>query len=101
MTEADLDQALGLQVAGSVSLRRGRSLSPRARRSRCDTRYDNSAGQPAQPSSSSAARAEYGPESTDEMGDLWLQFVARSAEDTGRLAASYREHELHKDLDRG
>jgi Flp pilus assembly protein TadD len=59
--------------------------------------YDNSAGNPRNPHRP-PRRVQYGPESTDEMGDLWLQFVARSAEDTGRLASSYREHELRKDL---
>jgi Flp pilus assembly protein TadD len=59
--------------------------------------YDNSDGNPRNPHHP-PRRVQYGPESTDEMGDLWLQFVARSPADTGRLAASYREHELKKDL---
>lgn len=59
--------------------------------------YDNSDGNPRNPHQP-PQRVQYGPESTDEMGDLWLQFVARSAADTERLAASYREHELRKDI---
>ena len=59
--------------------------------------YDNSAGNPRNPNHP-PRRVQYGPESTDEMGDLWLQFVARSAADTERLATSYRDHELRKDV---
>jgi len=59
--------------------------------------YDNSAGNPHNPHHP-PRRVQYGPESTDEMGDLWLQFVTRSAADTERLATSYRGHELKKDL---
>ena len=56
--------------------------------------------QPAQPHRP-PRRVQCGPESTDGMGDLWLQFVARSPEDTGRLATSYREHEPAQGPDRG
>jgi Flp pilus assembly protein TadD len=59
--------------------------------------YDNSADNPRNPHRP-PQRVQYGPESTDEMGDLWLQFVARASSDTGVLAASYRQHELQKDI---
>ena len=59
--------------------------------------YDNSDGNPRNPRHP-PQRVEYGPESTNEMGDLWLQLVARSSADTQRLAESYREHELQKDV---
>lgn len=59
--------------------------------------YDNSADNPRNPRRP-PRRVEYGPESTDEMGDLWLQLVARSSADTQELARSYREHELKKDV---
>jgi tetratricopeptide (TPR) repeat protein len=70
---------------------------PRATKVTMRYSYDNSAGNPRNPHRP-PRRVQYGPESTDEMGDLWLQFVARSPEDTGRLATSYREHDLRKDL---
>lgn len=73
-----------------VSLPRGTTVTMRYT-------YDNSADNPRNPHHP-PRRVQYGPESTDEMGDLWLQFVARSAADTERLAASYREHELRKDI---
>jgi Flp pilus assembly protein TadD len=59
--------------------------------------YDNSDGNPRNPHRP-PARVMYGPESSDEMGDLWLQLVARSVDETQILATSYREHELEKDI---
>ena len=59
--------------------------------------YDNSAANPRNPHRP-PQRVEYGPESSNEMGDLWLQLVARSRGDTQALADSYREHELRKDV---
>jgi tetratricopeptide (TPR) repeat protein/mono/diheme cytochrome c family protein len=44
---------------------------------------------------------QYGPRSSDEMGDLWLRFVPRTPDDYLTLASAYRSRELRKDIDAG
>ena len=61
--------------------------------------YDNSASNPANPSRP-PVRVQDGPQSSDEMGDLWLRFVAASRDDTARLAQSFVENERRKDIAR-
>ncbi len=55
--------------------------------------WDNSAANPANPSDPPRA-VDYGPEATDEMGDLWLQVVPRRAEDLASLSADFGRKEL-------
>jgi tetratricopeptide (TPR) repeat protein len=57
--------------------------------------YDNSAENPHNPSHP-PRRVVYGPQSSDEMGDLWLRFVPRNAGDAATLARSYLSNELRK-----
>jgi Flp pilus assembly protein TadD len=59
--------------------------------------YDNSAANPRNPHRP-PARVVYGPQSTDEMGDLWLRLLPRSAADSSVLAAAFGRNELRKDL---
>jgi len=70
---------------------------PRGTRITMAYTYDNSASNPANPSRP-PVRVHYGPQSSDEMGDLWLQFVAASRDDTARLAQSFVENERRKDI---
>lgn len=44
------------------------------------------------------SRVVFGPESTNEMGDLWLRLLPRTPADLTTLARSYKEHELRKDI---
>ena len=59
--------------------------------------YDNSAANKHNPRAM-PAHVAYGPQSSDEMGDLWLRLVPRNAADAAILARSYRENELSKDI---
>jgi tetratricopeptide (TPR) repeat protein len=62
--------------------------------------YDNSdqnEHNPAHPPKS----VKYGPQSTDEMGDLWLRLVPHTAADFNALARSYMANELGKDITAG
>jgi len=59
--------------------------------------YDNSAANKHNPRKT-PAHVVYGPESSDEMGDLWLRLLPRNAQDAAILARSYRENELTKDI---
>jgi tetratricopeptide (TPR) repeat protein len=68
-----------------VSLPRGTTVTMRFT-------YDNSAGNPENPHHP-PIRVMAGQRSTDEMGNLLLQFVARSAEDRAGLLASFARHE--------
>ncbi|HUR33346.1 MAG TPA: tetratricopeptide repeat protein [Vicinamibacterales bacterium] len=60
--------------------------------------YDNSAANPRNPHSP-PARVVYGPQSTDEMGDLWLRFLPRTRGDAVVLAQSFTENESRKNLE--
>lgn len=57
--------------------------------------YDNSDSNPRNPSHP-PQRVVYGPQSADEMGDLWLRFLPKNLTDAATLAASYEENELRK-----
>jgi len=59
--------------------------------------YDNSAANKHNPRAM-PAHVVYGPQSSDEMGDLWLRLLPRNAADAAILARSYRDNELSKDI---
>ena len=59
--------------------------------------YDNSAANKHNPRSA-PAHVVYGPQSSDEMGDLWLRLLPQNAADAVILARSYGENELRKDV---
>jgi tetratricopeptide (TPR) repeat protein len=59
--------------------------------------YDNSADNKHNPHST-ASHVVYGPQSSDEMGDLWLRLLPQTAADAEVLARSYRANELAKDI---
>ena len=58
--------------------------------------YDNSPANPRNPDRP-PRRVLYGQNSADEMGDLWLQVVARTPEDRARLAADFIPKVLTED----
>jgi Flp pilus assembly protein TadD len=60
--------------------------------------YDNSAGNTRNPHQP-PQRVVYGPQSSDEMGDLWLRLLPHSRADAAVLARSFVENELRKDID--
>jgi tetratricopeptide (TPR) repeat protein len=70
---------------------------PRGTRVTMRYTYDNSAAN-RRNAVRPPARVMFGPESTDEMGDLWLRFLPRTTADAVTLARSYQEHELAKDI---
>jgi Flp pilus assembly protein TadD len=59
--------------------------------------YDNSAANPRNPARP-PVHVTYGPQSTDEMGDLWLRLLPHSRADAAILARAFVENELRKDL---
>ena len=59
--------------------------------------YDNSAANRHNPRRS-PARVQFGPQSSDEMGDLWLRLLPGTIDDANTLASAYREHELANDI---
>jgi Flp pilus assembly protein TadD len=59
--------------------------------------YDNSAANPRNPHQP-PKEVRYGPHSTDEMGDLWLQVVPRNSADARILARDYNERELRANV---
>jgi tetratricopeptide (TPR) repeat protein len=59
--------------------------------------YDNSASNPRNPQVP-PQRVHWGQNSTDEMGDLWIQVVAHSAEDTSRLVREFRQKVFREDI---
>jgi Flp pilus assembly protein TadD len=59
--------------------------------------YDNSTANASNPSRP-PVRVEYGPQSTDEMGDLWLRFRPRTRREASVLAQSFLDNELRKNL---
>ncbi|OFW27009.1 MAG: hypothetical protein A3H97_09130 [Acidobacteria bacterium RIFCSPLOWO2_02_FULL_65_29] len=70
---------------------------PRGTRVTMRYRYDNSAGN-RRYTRRPPARVVFGPNSTDEMGDLWLRLLPRAPADLAVLARSYTQHELAKDI---
>jgi len=73
-----------------VFLPRGTSLTMRYT-------YDNSAANSRNPHRP-PERVVYGPQSSDEMGDLWLRFLPRTAAAQSALARAFVANELRKDL---
>ena len=59
--------------------------------------YDNSASNPRNPSRP-PVHVGYGPQSSDEMGDLWLRLLPHSKADAAILARAFVQNELAKDL---
>lgn len=59
--------------------------------------YDNSAANPRNPSQP-PVRAPWGQRSFEEMGDLWLQVEARSADDLAALNRAFRPKAVREDL---
>jgi Flp pilus assembly protein TadD len=59
--------------------------------------YDNSAGNSRNPHQP-PQRVSYGPQSSDEMGDLWLRFLPHSRDAAAVLARAFVENELRKDI---
>jgi Flp pilus assembly protein TadD len=59
--------------------------------------YDNSAANKHNPRPA-PAHVVFGPQSSDEMGDLWLRLLPKDAADAVILARSYQENELAKDI---
>jgi tetratricopeptide (TPR) repeat protein len=71
---------------------------PRGTRITMRYTYDNSSGNTRNPHSP-PTRVVYGPESTDEMGDLWLRVLPHSAADSTILATAFVQNELRKDTE--
>jgi tetratricopeptide (TPR) repeat protein len=59
--------------------------------------YDNSDANVRNPNHP-PKRVVYGPQSSDEMGDLWLQLLPRTADDAITLGRSFVDNERRKDL---
>jgi tetratricopeptide (TPR) repeat protein len=59
--------------------------------------YDNSAGNPRNPHHP-PARVTWGENTADEMGDLWLQVIPRSADDARILGEDFRRKASTEDL---
>jgi Flp pilus assembly protein TadD len=59
--------------------------------------YDNSAANPRNPAHP-PVRVRYGPQSSDEMGDLWLRLLPHSRADASVLARAFVDNELRKDV---
>ena len=59
--------------------------------------YDNSANNPSNPHQP-PRHVTWGPQSHDEMGNLGIQVVTRSADDAARLAASFAQHAALVDI---
>ncbi len=59
--------------------------------------YDNSDGNPRNPHHP-AQRVKWGPQSSDEMGALWLEVLPRRDEDVAALTRDYEERSLRADI---
>jgi tetratricopeptide (TPR) repeat protein/mono/diheme cytochrome c family protein len=59
--------------------------------------YDNSAANPRNPTRP-PVRVTWGPQSTDEMGALWLEILPRRAADAATLLADFAQRSLRADL---
>jgi tetratricopeptide (TPR) repeat protein len=73
-----------------LSLPKGTTLSMRIT-------YDNSADNPRNPQLP-PVRVHWGQQSTEEMGDIWVQLLARDERDLHQLTASIRPKHLTEDL---
>jgi Flp pilus assembly protein TadD len=81
------------RYAAPVFLPRGTRLTMRFS-------YDNS-GANQQDRTRPPSRAVFGPQSSDEMGDLWLRLLPATQADAGVLARAFRENELTRDITAG
>ena len=70
---------------------------PRGTRLTMRYTYDNSAANARNPHRP-PTRVVYGPQSTDEMGDLWLRLLPHSAADAVTLAQAFVQNERRKDI---
>lgn len=68
---------------------------PKGTRLEMEFSYDNSTNNTRNPSSP-PRRVRFGPQTTDEMGELWVQLLPRREEDFAPLAADYARHEVRK-----
>ena len=87
--------AVELPLAGRVPLR-GTAVPAEGHAAPDDLRLRQLRREPGEPSGP-PAHVVYGPQSSDEMGDLWLRLVPRTPDDAAVLARSYVEHELRKE----
>lgn len=69
-------------------------LLPKGTRLEMEYEYDNSSGNPRNPNSP-PKRIVYGPRSSDEMGDLWIQVLPRLESDLSALRQAYARKEIH------
>ncbi|MGE0863331.1 MAG: hypothetical protein AB7P34_05445 [Vicinamibacterales bacterium] len=76
------------------------AVLPKGTRLRARITWDNSAGNPRNPSNP-PARVTWGEQSTDEMGSVTLQVIPRRQEDSAALQAAYRRHVLRSMITRG
>jgi Tfp pilus assembly protein PilF len=60
--------------------------------------YDNSPDNPVNPHTP-PERVVYGPQSSDEMGDVWLRLLPGTREDAATLGRSFIDNELRKDIE--
>lgn len=81
------------EYAAPLSLPRGTVLT-------MQYTYDNSAENERNPNDP-PRRVTFGPQSSDEMGDLWLQVVPRNSLDAAILARDYVQRELSADIASG
>jgi tetratricopeptide (TPR) repeat protein len=78
------------RYAAPIVLPKGTTLSMRYT-------YDNSAGNPRNPHHP-PARVVWGQNTSDEMGDLWIQVIPRAAADEPILTADFRRKASEEDL---
>jgi Flp pilus assembly protein TadD len=57
--------------------------------------YDNSAANPRNPNQP-PKRVQYGPQSRDEMAELWFQVRLRNSEDAARLSQAYNDKQIQE-----
>ncbi len=89
--EWDFDWQDEYRFAEPVFLPKGSTLSMRFT-------YDNSAGNVRNPHDP-PRRVVFGPKTTDEMGDLWIQVLPRTEEDRQLLEREFVRKELQANLD--
>jgi len=78
------------RYAAPIALPKGTTLSMRYT-------YDNGAGNPRNPHHP-PARVVWGQNTSDEMGDLWIQVIPRAAADEPTLTADFRRKAAAEDL---
>ena len=88
--------ALGLSLAAGLSLRRAGDAA--ARHDARDAVHVRQLGRQHAPAARPAAPVVYGPNSSDEMGDVWLQVLPRSPADAMTLARAGAERETRANI---